>query len=119
MSNASETILMYLVIYGSAAVWGGIGIITYKPKQFRGWLAHSAVFLLISALTALVAAKICFAPVDDSYSYSNVSALGLLYLYWLLIFAIACFVVIFGNLGKYCSKNGKNSQPEQEEKPEK
>jgi len=42
-----------------------------------------------------------------------------LFLYWLLIFAIACFVVIFGNLGKYCSKNGKNSQSEQEKEPEK
>lgn len=119
MNAAWNVIPMYLVVYGSAILWGLAGIFTYKPGKFRGWLAHSAVFLLISALTALVAAKICFAPVDDSYSYSNVSALGLLYLYWLLIFAIACFVVIFGNLGKYCSKNGKNSQPEQEEKPEK
>ncbi len=119
MNSALETIPMYLVIYGSAAVWGLAGIFTYKPKQFRGWLAHSAVFLLISALTALVAAKICFAPVDDSYSYSNVSALGLLYLYWLLIFAVACFVVILGNLGKYFNRNSKNNPKEQEKEPEK
>lgn len=113
-----ETILMYLAVYGSAIVWGLAGIFTYKPGKLQSWLVHSAVFLLISALTALVAAKICFAPVDDSYSYSNVSALGLLYFYWLLIFAVACFVVIFGNLGKYCNRKGKNA-PKEQEKPEK
>ncbi len=105
-------ILMFMAIIVFAAVigWAALWINTYTPSKISGYIIHTSIFTALSALITWFAAKVIFSPVDETYSASNVGALGLLFLMWAFVFSAACLIAIFQTLGRLLTKHREEKQ---------
>lgn len=92
-----------LISAGWAILWGK----TYKFSKIRGFIKHTVIFMLLSLLAAWIVSKLIFFPADETYSYSNISALGLLCLIWLKIFGFGCLTAFIYTLDSLLDPQGE------------
>lgn len=83
-------VIFWIVSAGWAVLWGK----TYKSQKIGGFIKHTVIFLLLSVLIAWIGLRLIFLPVNETYSYSNICALGLLCPIWLKIFGLGCLTAI-------------------------
>lgn len=93
-----EYLIMGLIVAGAFG-WAVLWMRTYHPDGIKGLLLHNLLFLGLSLLIAGGVLLLIFLPADDSYSASNLGALGILFLMFLRIFGTACFVALMGTIG--------------------
>lgn len=108
-----ETYLPLLISVVVSVLWMALWVRTYKPLTVKRFLIRTLVFILLSLLVAYVAARIIFLPVDDTYSASNIGALGLLCLMFLGCFGLSCISAFGITLGMLIDSK-KNLKQENE-----
>jgi len=96
-------LLLIITIIGSAG-WLKLWISSYTPSNVRGYVAHTLIFTVLSFIISGLVLLLIFAPVDDTYSASNVGALGMLFLGFIGLFGCFCLVAVFFNFGKLMDK---------------
>ncbi|MBQ5311515.1 MAG: hypothetical protein ILP19_05690 [Oscillospiraceae bacterium] len=82
-------ILLY-VVCGAAS----LGWICLWLRICRGKALRIPLMLIASLGVVYIAARIVFLPVDETYSYSNICAQGLLLVVFLQFFAPACIIAL-------------------------
>lgn len=85
--------------------WAWLWVKTYKRLTAKRFLLHTLLFVALSLLASWVAARIVFLPVDSTYSASNIGALGLLFIMFLVCFASGCIAAFGITLGKLLGKD--------------
>ena len=95
-----DSILLLIIALIGSAGWLKLWISSYTPSNVRGYIAHTLIFIVLSLIIAGLVLLIIFAPVDDTYSASNVGALGMLFLGFLELFGCFCLVAVAFNFGK-------------------
>ncbi len=71
---------------------------------------------MLSLLIAWLAAQIIFAPADDTYSAANKSALGMIFMLWLIIFGSVCLIAVIVTLGSFIESKTSDKRSDKDEK---
>lgn len=87
--------------------WAVLWIKTFKTVTIKSFIIHSIIFLLLSLLVCCLFLRLIFLSVDDTYSASNLGALGILYLSFLYLFIPGCLISLMVTLGKLLIKMNK------------
>ena len=114
MGTGIILMLIAIIVFAAVIGWAALWINTYTPSKISGYILHTSVFTALSALITWFAAKIIFSSVDETYSASNVGALGLLFIMWELVFSAACLIAIFQTLGRLLTKHCEEKQNKSE-----
>lgn len=101
-----------------SVVWFLLWTKTYLPYDIKGLIKHSVIFILLSVGILFIMAKAVFAPVDDSYSYSNKSVLGLLFILMAIVFFLASLFALAVTIGEYINKDDDYNQKQIKDKDE-
>ncbi|MGN0695760.1 MAG: hypothetical protein ACI4J5_03225 [Oscillospiraceae bacterium] len=92
--------LLYIILLVFSCGWAWLLVHTYKNMTSNGLFIHTIVFIFLSLLVAWGALKLIFLPADDTYSASNLGALGVIFFIFLQFFAPACLIAFLITLGK-------------------
>ena len=84
-------ILIYIICIAASAGW--VKLWLHICRNGSG-LIRNLVMIVLSFGVTYIAAVIVFLPVDDTYSYSNICAQGLLLVMFLQFFAPACLIAL-------------------------
>ena len=99
---------VYVLAYSAVSIgWAFLWVRTYKTLTVERLILHTLLFTALSLLIFQLVSYITFLPVDESYSASNIGALGFMILLFINIFAAACIVAFGLNLGKLLKKDEK------------
>lgn len=101
-----------------SVLWYLIWTKTYLPYDIKGLIKHSVIFILLSAGILFITANAVFAPVDNSYSYSNKSALGLLFILMAIVFICASIFALAVTIGEYINKDDEYDRKQVQDKNE-
>lgn len=112
-----ETYLTFAFFVAVSILWACLWVKTYKALTIKRFIIHTIIFIFLSLLIAWLAMQLIFLPVDDTYSASNIGALGLLFFMFLACFGSACISAFGISLGKLID-NGKNENQENNERLE-
>ena len=107
--------IAYIPLIALAAGWTWLWTKTYRPCGIGRYLLHTLVFLLLSLVIAWLSALIVFSPVDDSYSASNIGALGLMLIPWYAVFGTGCLCGIMATLGELIEARAAERERHEEE----
>lgn len=102
--------IMAVLSLGWALLW----ICTYRSAKISGYVIHTAIFTALSAAITWLMLKVIFSPVDDTYSASNIGALGFVFILWMIIFGSACLIAVFATLGKLINYRTENEADNRE-----
>lgn len=106
--------LLVLLFIAATLGWIFLWVHTYHPKDVKHLLLHTGLFLLLSLVICGVIMLLIFLPADDSYSASNLGALGLMFLMFLRVFGIGCLVAICQTVGVLSEKRQGEQETESE-----
>lgn len=81
--------LLFLICGAVSLVWICLWLYICRRKAL-----HILLMLLLSLGVVYIAARIVFLPVDETYSYSNICAQGLLLVMFLQFFIPACIIAL-------------------------
>ncbi|MBR1749563.1 MAG: hypothetical protein IJ740_20235 [Ruminococcus sp.] len=109
-------ILSLIITVVLSAVWYLAWTKTYLPFDVKGLIRHSLIFILLSIGIVFVMGKAVFAPVNESYSASNKSALGFLFMLLIQVFLCVCLFALAVTIGKYITKDDEYYQTHDKEK---
>ncbi len=107
----ADQLLMFLfiaVIGGVSAVWAFVWIKTFNGDSVLSLIGHTVLFSFLSLFILYLIASLMFSGVDETYSFSNKSALGLGFFGIASIFIIACLIAFFSTIGKLLDNNNNN-----------
>ena len=112
----TDTVLTILLLFGVPGACCFFWVRTYNPSTVRGLLLHTLLFLMISAAVAAGGVYLIFLPADDSYSASNLGALGFTAIIFLIVFGICCLTALLANIGRFaeqrhCTKDKNEDAP--------
>ena len=97
---------IYVLLYSGISVgWAFLWVRTFKTPTVKRLVLHTIVFVILSLLVALLVCRITFIPVDESYSQTNINALGLMAVIFICIFAAACITAFYRCLVKILSRD--------------
>lgn len=97
---------IYVLLYsGISAGWAFLWVHTFKTHTVKRLVLHTIVFVILSLFVALLVCRITFIPVDESYSRTNINALGLMAVIFLCIFAVACITAFYRCLVKIMKRD--------------
>lgn len=97
---------IYVLLYSGISVgWAFLWVRTFKTPTVRRFVLHTIVFVILSLFLALLVSRITFLPVDESYSQTNINALGLMAVIFICIFAAACITAFYRCLVKILKRD--------------
>ena len=89
-----EIYLLFALFIAFSIFWSYLWVKTCKASTVRRLIIHTIIFILLSLVVAYLTMRLIFLPVNDNYSASNIGAVGILYLMFLVCFGIACFLAV-------------------------
>lgn len=102
---------VYVLAYSAVSIgWAFLWIRTYKTLTAKRLILHTLLFTALSILVFLLVSYITFIPVDESYSASNIGALGFMILLFINFFGASCIVAFAINIGKLLNKDDKDKE---------
>jgi len=79
-----EIYLLFALFIVFSIFWSYLWVKTCKAPTVRRLIIHTIIFVLLSLVVAYLTIHLIFLPVNDSYSASNIGAVGILYLIFLV-----------------------------------
>lgn len=104
--GAIITIIVFMISYGWYKLW----VSTYKPKNVLGYVKHTLLFVIISLFVIWLFINIIFLPVDETYSASNVGALGIIVILYVPFWILACIAAAFHTLSILIKRKNKEDR---------
>ena len=104
-----EICFIYVLSIIISIFWAFLWIATFKTITVKRFLIHTIVFLLFSVLISGLALSLIFLPADNTYSASNLGALGMVFLVFLGCFIPGCIIAFAVTLGQLLT-NSKNDK---------
>ena len=102
---------VYVLAYSAVSIgWAFLWVRTYKTLTAKRLILHTLLFTALSILIFLLVSYITFLPVDESYSASNIGALGFMILLFINFFGASCIVALAVNIGKLLNKDDKDKE---------
>lgn len=102
--------IFMLIAIAASSGWLKLWTAAYTPSKISGYIRHTVIFTFLSLLISWLVSLLIFSPVDDTYSASNIGALGMLFILWLLIFGTACLIAVFQTFGSIFKKLNEEKQ---------
>ncbi len=99
--------LGFLAVAAVCVGWAAVWIKTFRGESAGALVLHTVVFSVLSAVIMAVVRSIVFSEADESYSASNLGALGFLYMMFLVPFVCACLIAFFQTVGDLITRREK------------
>ncbi|MBQ8434581.1 MAG: hypothetical protein IJX24_01000 [Oscillospiraceae bacterium] len=104
-----EIYLLFAIFIAFSIFWSYLWVKTCKVSTVKRLIIHTIIFILLSLVVAYLTMRLIFLPVNDNYSASNIGAVGILYLMFLVCFGIACFLAVGITIENFINAN-KNKE---------
>ncbi|MCM1226665.1 MAG: hypothetical protein NC320_04460 [Clostridium sp.] len=98
--GAVITVIVCVISYGWERLW----VSTYKPNSVLGYVKHTLLFVIMSLFIIWLFIHIVFLPVDETYSASNIGALGIVVILYVPFWVFACIAAVFHTLFIFIEK---------------
>ncbi len=102
-----EIYLSFALFIAFSVFWAYIWVKTGNTVIIKRFIIHTIIFILLSFLSAWIVGQLVFLPVNESYSASNIGAVGILYLIFLVCFGTACIFAFGITIGNLINNNKK------------